>query len=225
MPTVFLVDDHEIARAGTKALLQGFDVVGEASNSRDGTAGILATKPDIALIDVHMERRRAGARVVRAVKAKDPSIICLALSVSQSQRDVATLFAAGVDGYLTKQTSQAELAAAIEDALDGGNPVSPDVAQFMLELDDELAKIEGLQGLTDRERQVVDVIAKGYTYRQAASKLGMKVKTLETHMTHIFQKLGVATRSELSHLWDDTDLEDELFFADLPEADSDDTGD
>ena len=216
MPTIFLVDDHEIARAGTKALLEGFDVIGEASNSHDGANGILAAKPDIALIDVHMERRRAGARVVRSVKAKDPSIICIALSVSQSQRDVATLFAAGVDGYLTKQASQSELAAAIQEALNGGNPVSPDVAQFMLELDDELAKIEGLQRLTERERQVVDVIAKGYTYRQAASKLGMKVKTLETHMTHIFQKLGVATRSELSFLWDDTDLEDELFFDERP---------
>ena len=211
MPRIFLVDDHEIARAGTKALLEGFEVVGEASNTEEGVRGILETKPDVALVDVHMERRRAGAGVVRAVKKHDPSIVCLALSVSQSRIDVATLFAAGVDGYLTKQASQAELTAAIEDALDGGNPVSPDVAQFMLELDDEMIKIESLKRLTARERQVVDVLAKGYTYRQSASKLGMKVKTLETHVSHIFEKLGVATRSELSYLVHDLDLDDALY--------------
>ncbi len=215
MPTVFLVDDHEIARAGTKALLDGFDVVGEASNIRDAVRGILATNPDVALIDVHMEHRRAGATVVRAVKQRKPSIVCLALSVSQSRIDVATLFAAGVDGYLTKQASQAELVEAISESLNGGNPVSPEVAQFMLELDDEMARIESFKRLTPRERQVVDVLAKGYTYRQAASKLGMKVKTLETHVSHIFEKLGVATRSELSHLVHDLDLEDDGMFDDI----------
>lgn len=211
MPTVYLVDDHEIARAGTRALLEGFDVVGEASNAADGVRGILDMKPDVALVDVHMERRRAGAGLVRLVKKKDPSIVCLALSVSQSRIDVATLFAAGVDGYLTKQASQEELTSAILEAIDGGNPVSPDVAQFMLELDDEMIKIESLKRLTARERQVIDVLAKGYTYRQASSKLGMKVKTLETHVSHIFEKLGVATRSELSYLVQDLDPDDVLF--------------
>ena len=212
MPTVFLVDDHEIARAGTKALLDGFDVVGEAADTRDAVRGILAANPDVALVDVHMEHRRAGATVVRAIKKRKPSIVCLALSVSQSRTDVATLFAAGVDGYLTKQASQAELVSAITEALDGGNPVSPEVAQYMLELDDEMARIESFKRLTPRERQVVDVLAKGYTYRQAASKLGMKVKTLETHVSHIFEKLGVATRSELSHLVQDLDLADDGLF-------------
>lgn len=212
MPTVFLVDDHEIARAGTKALLDGLDVVGEASNSGDAVQGILAANPDVALIDVHMEHRRAGATVVRAIKERRPSIVCLALSVSQSRTDVATLFAAGVDGYLTKQASQAELMSAITEALNGGNPVSPEVAQYMLELDDEMVRIESFKRLTPRERQVVDVLAKGYTYRQAASKLGMKVKTLETHVSHIFEKLGVATRFELSHLVQDLDLADDGAF-------------
>ena len=104
MPTVYLADDHAIARAGTKALLEGFEVVGEASNARDATRGILETRPDVAVIDVHMDTKRAGADVVRSVKETEPEIVCVALSVSQSKRDVAALFAAGVDGYLTKQT-------------------------------------------------------------------------------------------------------------------------
>lgn len=208
MPTVYLADDHAIARAGTKALLEGFEVVGEASNARDATLGILETRPDVALIDVHMDTKRAGADVVRSVKETDPEITCVALSVSQSKRDVAALFAAGVDGYLTKQASQDELAAALEDAINGGNPVSPDVAQYMIELDDIMDQMETLNSLTPREREVVNCIAKGYTYRQTSTKLGMRVKTLESHMSHIFEKLGVATRAELSFLWWDIDTED-----------------
>lgn len=208
MASVFLVDDHDIARAGTRALLDGFDIVGEATNAADAIAGILDTRPDVALIDVHMEERRDGAAVVRAVKESDPSITCVALSVSQSRGDVAALFAAGVDGYLTKRISKDELSAALMEAIAGGNPVSPDVAQYILEIDDIAAQLELIDRLTPREREVVMLIAQGYTYRQVASKLGMKVKTLETHMSHIFRKLGVATRAEVSFLAYETDLVD-----------------
>jgi DNA-binding NarL/FixJ family response regulator len=207
MRTIYLVDDHAIARAGTRALLDGFEVVGEASTAEGAIRGILATRPDIALVDVHLETRRAGAEVVRAVKETDPTIVCVAFSVSQSRRDVAALFAAGVDGYLTKQASARELATALDEALDGGKPISPDVAQFMIELDDIMTEMRLLGTLTPREREVVDCIAKGYTYRQTSSKLGMMVKTLETHMAHIFEKLGVATRAELAFLWWDIDPE------------------
>mgnify|MGYP001813892736 FL=1 len=208
MTTVYLVDDHAIARAGTRALLADFDVVGEAATTEKAIQGILETRPDVALVDVHLETRRAGAEIVRAVKEVDPTILCVAFSVSQSRRDVAALFAAGVDGYLTKQASAQELATALEEALGGGKPVSPDVAQFMIELDDIMVQMSLLGTLTPREREVVDCIAKGYTYRQTSTKLGMKVKTLETHMAHIFEKLGVATRAELSFLWWDIDPED-----------------
>lgn len=208
MPSVYIVDDHDIARAGTRALLTGFDIVGEASNAPDAIVGILETRPDVALIDVHIEVRRDGAKVVEAVKEVDPSITCIALSVSQSRADVAALFAAGVDGYLTKRISSDELAAALHEAIGGGNPVSPEVAQYILEIDDIAAQLEVIDQLTPREREVVMLIAQGYTYRQVASKLGMKVKTLETHMAHIFQKLGVATRAEVSFLAYETDLVD-----------------
>ncbi|MGI9667929.1 MAG: response regulator [Acidimicrobiia bacterium] len=208
MPTVFLVDDHAIARAGTRALLAGFDVVGEAASAAEAVEGILAAKPDAALVDVHMDQRRDGARVVQAVKEADPEIVCVALSVSQSRGDVVALFAAGVDGYLTKRVSTEALSAAVYEAIDGGNPVSPEVAQYMLEIDDVAGQLELIDRLTPREREVVILIAQGYTYRQSASKLGMKVKTLETHMSHIFEKLGVATRAELSFLAYETDMVD-----------------
>jgi DNA-binding NarL/FixJ family response regulator len=118
------------------------------------------------------------------------------------------LLAAGVDGYLTKSTSGNELPAAIHEALNGGNPISREVASYLLDIDTIAEQNSLIERLTPREREVVMFIARGYTYRESASKLGMKVKTLETHMSHIFEKLGVATRAELSFLAYETGMVD-----------------
>jgi DNA-binding NarL/FixJ family response regulator len=121
---------------------------------------------------------------------------------------VAALLAAGVDGYLVKSTDADELPRAVVEVMGGGTPVSREVASFMLEIDSIGEQIERIKGLTPREREVVATIARGYTYRETATKLGMKVKTLETHMSHIFEKLGVATRAELSFLAYETGIVD-----------------
>ncbi len=208
MTTVFLVDDHPAVRAGTRSFLSDFDIVGEADNTTDAVTGILATRPDVALIDVHLDVPQGGARVVAAVKEAAPEVKCVAFTVSTSRADVAALLAAGVDGYLVKSTDADELPRAVAEVMGGGTPVSREVASFILEIDAIGDQIERLKGLTPREREVVASIAKGYTYREAATKLGMKVKTLETHMSHIFEKLGVATRAELSFLAYETGIVD-----------------
>ncbi|MFC2153317.1 response regulator [Actinomycetota bacterium] len=208
MTTVFLVDDHPAVRAGTRSFLGDFDIVGEADNATDAVTGILATRPDVALIDVHLDVPQGGAQVVAAVKEAAPEVKCVAFTVSTSRADVAALLAAGVDGYLVKSTDAEELPRAVVEVMDGGTPVSREVASFMLEIDSIGEQIERLKGLTPREREVVTSIAKGYTYRETAAKLGMKVKTLETHMSHIFEKLGVATRAELSFLAYETGIVD-----------------
>jgi DNA-binding NarL/FixJ family response regulator len=118
------------------------------------------------------------------------------------------LLAAGVDGYLTKSTSGSELPVAIHEVLNGGNPISREVASYLLDIDTIAEQNSLIERLTPREREVVMFIARGYTYRESASKLGMKVKTLETHMSHIFEKLGVATRAELSFLAYETGMVD-----------------
>ena len=208
MTTVFLVDDHPAVRAGTRSFLGDFDIVGEADNTTDAVTGILATRPDVALIDVHLDVPQGGAQVVAAVKEAAPEVKCVAFTVSTSRADVAALLAAGVDGYLVKSTNADELPRAVAEVLGGGTPVSREVASFMLEIDSIADQIERLKGLTPREREVVASIARGYTYRETAAKLGMKVKTLETHMSHIFEKLGVATRAELSFLAYETGIVD-----------------
>ena len=208
MTTVFLVDDHPAVRAGTRSFLGDFDIVGEADNTTDAVTGILATRPDVALIDVHLDVPQGGAQVVAAVKEAAPEVKCVAFTVSTSRADVAALLAAGVDGYLVKSTDADELPRAVAEVMGGGTPVSREVASFMLEIGSIADQIERLKGLTPREREVVASIARGYTYRETAAKLGMKVKTLETHMSHIFEKLGVATRAELSFLAYETGIVD-----------------
>jgi DNA-binding NarL/FixJ family response regulator len=208
MTTVFLVDDHPAVRAGTRSFLGDFDIVGEADNTTDAVTGILAARPDVALIDVHLDVPRGGAQVVAAVKEAAPEVKCVAFTVSTSRADVAALLAAGVDGYLVKSTDADELPRAVVEVMGGGTPVSREVASFMLEIDSIGEQIERIKGLTPREREVVATIARGYTYRETAAKLGMKVKTLETHMSHIFEKLGVATRAELSFLAYETGIVD-----------------
>ena len=208
MVSIFLVDDHDTVRAGTRSFLSEFDIVGEADNTTEAITGILETRPDVALIDVHMEIPKGGAEVVTAVKDVAPEIKCLAFTVSTSRSDVATLLAAGVDGYITKSTPGHELPSVIYDVLDGGTPISREVASYLLDIDAAAEQISLIDRLTPRERDVVLHIARGYTYRESAAKLGMKVKTLESHMSHIFEKLGVATRAELSFLAYETGMVD-----------------
>ena len=208
MTTVFLVDDHPAVRAGTRSFLGDFEVVGEASTVSEAITGILATKPDIALIDVHLDQPRGGADIVAAVKEEAPEITCVAFTVSTSQADVAALLAAGVDGYLTKSTSAEDLPTLLVDAINGGKPVSREIASHLIDIDRAAEQLELIDRLTPREREVVSYIARGYTYRESASKMGMKVKTLESHMANIFEKLGVATRAELSFLAYETRMVD-----------------
>ncbi|MCL1599678.1 MAG: response regulator transcription factor [Actinomycetia bacterium] len=210
MVSVFLVDDHDTVRAGTRAFLSGFDVVGEAATTADAIAGILDTRPDVALVDVHLDVPKGGARVVAAVKEVAPEIKCVAFTVSTSRSDVAALLAAGVDGYITKSTSGDELPDVVRDVMNGGTPVSREVASYLLDIDTAAGQVDLIGRLTPREREVVMFIARGYTYRESAAKLGMKVKTLESHMAHIFEKLGVATRAELSFLAYETGMVDPL---------------
>ena len=208
MVSVFLVDDHDTVRAGSRSFLTEFEIVGEASNVVDAIKGILETRPDVALIDVHLDVPKGGAKIVSAVKEIAPGIKCIAFTVSTSRSDVASLLAAGVDGYITKSTPGEELPAIVHDVLDGGTPISREVAGHLLDIDSAMDQVNMIDGLTPREREVVLLIARGYTYRESASKLGMRVKTLESHMSHIFEKLGVATRSELSFMAYETGLVD-----------------
>lgn len=197
---VILVDDHDIARAGARHYLEDrFEVIGEADNVDDAIELIREREPDIVLLDVRLPGG-GGSAVVEAVKRSHPDVVFLAFTVSTSREDVVRMLNAGVDGYVTKSTFGFELPDLLEQAAAGGRPISSDIAGYLLDIDSDIGDASGIAKLTPREREVVNLIARGYTYRETAQRLGMKVKTLETHMHHIFSKLGIASRHELSSL-------------------------
>lgn len=195
-----LVDDHDIVRAGVGRYLEShYDIVGEAPDVDEAVSVILNLRPDAVLIDVHLPSG-SGAEVVRRVKQSGLGCRFLALSVSAERNDVEEMLDAGVDGYLLKNTLGEQLVDEIADMLTGGTPLSPQIAGYLLDIDEDIDKGEpnGLERLTKREREVVELIARGYTYKAASETLYISPKTIEAHMRNIFRKLGVASRYELS---------------------------
>ena len=195
-----MVDDHDVVRAGMKALLDdSFDVIGEADNVDSAIELITERDPDLVVLDVKLPGG-GGSAVIEAVRPKRPDVKFMALTVSTSREDVAQMLNTGVDGYITKTTMGDELLKFIKQTAEGLKPVSPDVAGYLLDIDESISTDSALARLTPREREVVNLIARGYTYRETASRLEMAVKTLENHMGHIFDKLSVASRHELTAL-------------------------
>lgn len=196
--TLVLVDDHDILRAGAaKFLADRFEIVGEASDVEEAITVILAVEPDAVLLDVQMPSG-TGDAVVTAVREAGSEARFLVLSVSADRADVVRMLNAGVDGYLLKSTLGEQLGDHVQEVLDGGRPISPQIAGFMLDIDDAVENASDIENLTPREREVVQLIARGYSYRKAAEALFVSVKTVETHMGHIFDKLGIASRYELA---------------------------
>lgn len=197
---IFLVDDHDVVRAGMKAVLsESFDIVGEAADVPTAVDGILATDPELVVLDVKLPGG-GGSAVIPRVRSQRPDIKFMALTVSTSRDDVVQMMQAGVDGYITKTTISTELPRLIEETAEGGRPVSPEVAAYLLDIDEDIAASSSIERLTPREREVVNLIARGYSYRETANRLSISVKTLESHMGHIFEKLSVASRHELAAL-------------------------
>ena len=194
------MEDHPLMLFGLeKGLEERYELVGSATEVHPAVEMIVNRKPDLVLLDVRIPGG-GGAAVVEAVKKHDETIKFLAFTVSTEADDVRRMFKAGVDGYVVKKTEIDDLAEQIDLALSGGRPVSRYVANYLLHIDDVAAASSEIESLTDKEREVVTLIARGYKYRETADALDISVKTLETHMKHIFDKLGVASRHELTRL-------------------------
>jgi DNA-binding NarL/FixJ family response regulator len=206
LPRVFLVDDHELIRAGIRAELQGaVDFVGEADEVDAASEMILERSPDVVLLDVHMPGG-GGLEVLRRVHAASTSVRFLALSVSDAAEDVIALVRAGARGYVTKNISGPDLVDAIVRVAAGDAVFSPRLAGFVLdafaESDPDLAELAfdpELDQLTPRERQVLRLLARGYSYRDIARELDIAVKTVETHVSSVLRKLQLSNRHQLSH--------------------------
>jgi DNA-binding NarL/FixJ family response regulator len=199
--SVFLVDDHQLFRSGLRSELgTTFDIVGEAADADSAIEGISSTQPDVVLLDVQLPGG-GGVSVVENVLRRKSGVRFLALSVSDAPGDVIALIRSGARGYVTKSIAPAELAAAIRRVYEGDAVFSPRLAGFVL--DAFRGEVPGvvdpeLDQLTAREREVLRLIARGYTYKEVATRLHLSVKTVETHVSAVLRKLQLSTRHELT---------------------------
>jgi DNA-binding NarL/FixJ family response regulator len=204
-PRVFLVDDHGLFRAGVRAELgEEVEVVGEADDVEPAIELISERVPDVVLLDVHLPGG-SGQLVVEAVKASHPEVCFLALSVSDAPEDVIAVIRAGARGYVTKTISGPELVDAVRRVAAGDAVFSPRLAGFVLDafssMPAEAVQISfdpELDQLSAREREVLRLIARGYTYKELARELSISVKTVESHVSAVLRKLQLSSRHQLT---------------------------
>ena len=205
-PRVFFVDDHGLFRTGVRSELgDQVEFAGEADDVEPAIALITERLPDVVLLDVHLPGG-GGQAVVTAVKAAHPQVRFLALSASDAPEDVIAVIRAGARGYVTKTISGADLVDAVRRVAAGDAVFSPRLAGFVL--DAFAAAVPADQGspsfdpeldqLTPREREVLRLIARGYTYKEIARELYISVKTVETHVSSVLRKLQLSTRHQLT---------------------------
>ncbi|GAA2891727.1 response regulator transcription factor [Streptosporangium fragile] len=198
---VLIVDDHRLFRSGVRAELgDSIEVIGEAEDVDSAVKAITDLRPDVVLLDVHMPGG-GGQEVLRRVLGAGIPVRFLALSVSDAAEDVIGVIRGGARGYVTKNISGRELTDAIRRVAEGDAVFSPRLAGFVL---DAFASSEAppidpeLDSLTQREREVLRLIARGYAYKEIAKELFISVKTVETHVSSVLRKLQLSNRHELS---------------------------
>lgn len=199
---VFLVDDHKLFRTGVRAEIGSrVHIVGEAGDVDEAIQGIRRTKPDVVLLDVHLPGG-GGQEVIAGVRAEGmEDTTFLALSVSDAAEDVIAVIRAGARGYVTKTISPDDLVDAVTRVHGGDAVFSPRLAGFVLDaFAGELPAPEDpeMDQLTPREKEVMRHIARGYTYRETASRLHISIKTVETHVSAVLRKLQLSSRHELT---------------------------
>jgi DNA-binding NarL/FixJ family response regulator len=198
---VVLVDDHGLFLAGVRSELgDTVEVVGEAGTVAEAVPLIKQLDPDVVLLDVHLPDGKGDA-IINAVAPERPGVKFLALSVSDAAEDVIAVIRAGARGYVTKTIAAEELTGAIGRVAQGDAVFSPRLAGFVLDAfraGDRLTSSAELDELTPREREVLQLIARGYMYKEIAARLHLSVKTVESHVSSVLRKLQLSTRHELT---------------------------
>lgn len=203
---VVLVDDHLMFRAGVRASLDDrVRVVGEAETVEQAVAVVRELRPPVVLLDVHLPGGDGGggAEVIRSCQDLLADTRFLALSVSDAAEDVVAVIRAGARGYVTKAISGPDLSAAVAQVAGGDAVFSPRLAGFVLDAfgtaaGDVATGDDELDRLSAREREVMRLIARGYSYREVASELFISIKTVETHVSAVLRKLQLSSRHELT---------------------------
>ena len=192
---VLIVDDHELLRAGLRSRLEaepGIAVLGEASSAEQALARTRTLQPDVVLLDLLLPRK-SGYEIIPDLLEASPTTRVLAVSSQATTSSVRRALSAGAAGYIPKRASDSELLAAIRQVVNGGGYVDPDLgAKLVVD-----AALPALMPLSDREREVLHLLALGYTNQEISKQLFISVRTVDTHRAHIMLKLELKTRAEL----------------------------
>ena len=197
--TVSIVEDDAEVRASLARLIDsspGFRCVSQHASAEIALKEIPRINPDVTLMDINLTGLN-GVECVRQLKPLLPTMQFIMLTVYQNTEHIFNALAAGATGYLLKQTRPAELLAAIRDVHEGGSPMSSHIARKLVQSFQQPApRGSEAQSLSPREVQVLELLAKGYLYKEIADKTGLTYATVHTHIRHIYEKLHVRSRTE-----------------------------
>jgi two-component system, NarL family, response regulator NreC len=208
---LMLVDDHDVVRVGLKTYLQtqeDFEVVAEAGSGEEAVPRAMEAKPDVILMDITMPGMD-GMEATRRLRVLCPDCLILALTVHDDKQYLMQMLAAGASGYITKQSAADELVAAVHTVAAGNVYLQPALARWLLEDYQRLARqamvlpsgaeegVIGLDALSQRERQVLELVAQGSNNQQIGESLGLSPKTIARHRERIMNKLNMHSRTEL----------------------------
>lgn len=199
MIRVVLVDDHAVVRSGLRLLLEAeedIEVVGEAENGRRAVFEAIESKPDVVLLDVVMPEQ-GGIESIKPVLESVPGVKVLVLSMQDDPSYVREAFAEGASGYVLKEAADTELVDAVRQVAAGGNYVHPTLGARLIAAEAAERRRAEEDPLSEREREILRLLALGHTNQEIARMLFISVRTAEAHRAHIMRKLGIATRAEL----------------------------
>jgi two-component system response regulator NreC len=197
--TVLIVDDHAVVRSGLRLLLEAEDdmtVVGEAGTAREAVFELRSSKADVVLMDVAMPGG-SGIDAIPQLLHEAPETKILMLSMQDDPNYVRQAFEAGASGYVLKEAADAEVVAAVRDVAEGRSYVNPALGARLVAAESEARKRAEADPLSDREREVLRLLALGHTNQEIAKMLYISVRTAETHRAHIMQKLNLRSRADL----------------------------
>jgi two-component system response regulator NreC len=196
---VLIVDDHAVVRAGLRLLIDAENdmvTVAEAGNVRDAILEARSANPDLILMDVVMPGE-SGLEGVPRLLYEHPEVKVLVLSMEDDPRYVREAFSVGASGYVLKEAADAEVVTAIREVGGGGRYVHPELGARLVSAETEALRRVEADPLSDREREILTLLARGFTNQEIAKQLFISVRTAETHRAHVMQKLRLATRAEL----------------------------
>jgi two-component system, NarL family, response regulator NreC len=196
---VLIVDDHAVVRSGLKLLLaaeEDIEVVGEAGDAREAVFEVRSLKPDIVLLDVAMPGT-SGIEAIPDLLKEHAGGKILILSMQDDAAYVREAFASGASGYVLKEAADTELVAAVREIAGGGRYVHPELGARLIAAEAEERARREEDPLSEREHEILRLLALGHTNQEIAETLYLSVRTVETHRAHIMQKLRISTRAEL----------------------------